>query len=67
MVFLTSPNNVYAFNKDVVFNPGRSAFIYLRDLEVTDKHWSVRTKKVYPLARQQPLKVNRQRLQESTP
>ena len=67
MVFLPSPNNVYAVNKEVVFNPGRSAFIYLRDLEVTDKHWSVRTKKVYPLARQQPLKVNRQRLQESTP
>ncbi|MEH6636692.1 MAG: ABC transporter substrate-binding protein [Halioglobus sp.] len=64
MVFLPSPNNVYAVNKEVVFNPGRSAFVYLRDLEVTDKHWSVRTSQAYPMQRKQPLKVNRQRLQE---
>ena len=64
MVFLPSPNNVYAVNKEVVFNPGRSAFVYLRDLEVTDKHWSVRTSQAYPVQRKQPLKVNRQRLQE---
>jgi len=51
-------------NKEVVFNPGRSAFVYLRELEVTDKHWSVRTSQAYPVQRKQPLKVNRQRLQE---
>ena len=62
MVFLPSPNNVYAVNKEAVFNPGRSAFVYLRDLEVTEQHWSVREQRAYPAARMQPLKVNRQGL-----
>ena len=66
MVFLPSPNNVYAVNKEVVFNPGRSAFVYLRDLEVTGKHWSVRKERAYPSTRMQPLKVNRQVLQDSS-
>ena len=66
MVFLPSPNNVYAVNKEAVFNPGRSAFVYLRDLEVTDKHWSVREEREYPPARKLPLKVNRQILRESS-
>ena len=66
MVFLPSPNNVYAVNKETVFNPGRSAFVYLRDLEVTDKHWSVREEREYPPARKLPLKVNRQILRKSS-
>lgn len=60
MVFLPSPNNVYAVNKEVVFNPGRSAFVYLRDLQVTDQHWSLRGETAYPRERQQPLRINRQ-------
>jgi len=64
MVFLPTPNNVYAVNKEVFFNPGRSAFLYLRDLEVTERHWSVRGATDYPSVRKQPLKINHQTLQE---
>ncbi len=64
MVFLPTPNKVYAVNKEVVFEPGKSAFIYLRDLEVTDNHWSVRKDKVYPEQRFQPYKINRRKNQE---
>jgi peptide/nickel transport system substrate-binding protein len=64
MVFLPTPNQVYAVNKEVVFEPGKSAFIYLRDLEVTDNHWSVRKDKAYPEQRFQPYKINRRKNQE---
>jgi hypothetical protein len=67
MVFLPSPNNVYAVNKEVVFNPGRSAFVYLRDLQVTDQHWSLRGSSDYPLQRQVPLLINRQQLTQDAP
>lgn len=67
MVFLPNPNNVYAVNKEVVFNPGRSAFIYLRELEVTDLHWSVIGDQVYPPARQRPLRINRRNFEEPSP
>ncbi len=67
MVFLPNPNNVYAVNKEVAFNPGRSAFIYLRDLQVTDQHWSVRTEHEYPQVRKKPLRMNRQNFQEPSP
>ena len=67
MVFLPTPNNVYAVNKEVVFDPGRSAFVYLRDLQVTDKHWSLRGEHPYPVERQRPLRINRQNFQESSP
>ena len=65
MVFLPSPNNVYAVNKEVVFNPGRSAFLYLRDLQVTDKHWSLRGDQPYPEQRKRPVRINYQGLQEA--
>jgi len=67
MVFLPNPNNVYAVNKEVVFNPGRSAFVYLRDLQVTDQHWSVRGDPGYPKERQKPVRINRQIIEKSTP
>ncbi|MFT5087091.1 MAG: ABC-type transport system substrate-binding protein [Candidatus Latescibacterota bacterium] len=59
MVFLPNPNNIYAVNKEVVFDPGRSAFIYLRDLQVTDMHWSMRDGASYPAERQKSLHINR--------
>jgi ABC-type transport system substrate-binding protein len=65
MVFLPTPNNVYAVNKEVVFNPGRSAFVYLRDLQVTDQHWSLRGARSYPAERQIPLQINRQLVEKS--
>ncbi len=67
MVFLPSPNNVYAVNKEVVFDPGRSAFVYLRDIQVTDQHWSLRGDKPYPAERQRPLQIARQRLGKMAP
>ncbi len=67
MVFLPNPNNVYAVNKEVVFNPGRSAFVFLRDLQVTDQHWSLRGNISYPKERQIPLQINRQVIEKSTP
>ena len=65
MVFLPSPNNVYAVNKEVVFTPGRSAFVYLRDLQVTDQHWSLRGAQPYPATRQRPVRISRQSLEGS--
>ena len=66
MVFLPSPDNVYAVNKEVVFNPGHSAFIYLRELQVTDQHWSLRGDRAYAAERLRPLRVNRQSLGEAS-
>jgi ABC-type transport system substrate-binding protein len=64
MVFLPTPNNVFAINKEVVFNPGRSAFVYLREIEVTDLHWSLRGGREYPKARQKPRRINRMNFRE---
>ena len=67
MVFLPNPNNVYAVNKEVSFRPGRSAFVYLRDLEVTDQHWSLRDGAPYPTERKRPLQINREHIGADTP
>jgi ABC-type transport system substrate-binding protein len=67
MVFLPSPNNVYAVNKEVVFKPGRSAFVYLRDLQVTDQHWSLRGERPYPPDRKRPLRISRQHIGVAPP
>jgi peptide/nickel transport system substrate-binding protein len=67
MLFLPNPNNVYAVNKEVVFEPGRSAFVYLRDLEVTDQHWSVRGEAPYPEGRKRPVRMTRQHLGRMSP
>ena len=63
MVFLPNPHNVYAVNKEVVFKPGRSAFVYLRDLQVTDQHWSLRGEQPYPAERLKPLRISREHIQ----
>jgi ABC-type transport system substrate-binding protein len=67
MVFLPNPHNVYAVNKEVLFKPGRSAFVYLRDLQVTDQHWSLRGKQPYPEERQKPLRIMRETIEEAAP
>lgn len=66
MVFLPNPHNVYAVNKEVVFKPGRSAFVYLRDLQVTDQHWSLRGKQPYPAERLKPLRISREHIEVSS-
>ncbi|MEG3639181.1 ABC transporter substrate-binding protein [Magnetococcus sp. PR-3] len=64
MVYLPNPHNVYAVNKELFFNPGRSAYVYLRDLEVTDHHWSVRGSAPYPVERKRPVQINRKNFRE---
>jgi len=61
MGFLPTPNNLFAVNKEVVFHAGESAFVYLRDIEVTDYHWSLRNGTNYPLNRQVPIQVDKNR------
>jgi peptide/nickel transport system substrate-binding protein len=67
MVFLPNPSNVYAVNKEVVFRPGRSAFLSLRDLQVTDQHWSLRGDEAYPAERMRPVQTNRMRVEAFAP
>jgi ABC-type transport system substrate-binding protein len=64
MLFLPTPNNVYAVNKELVFNPGRAAFVYLNELEVTNKHWSIRKRLNNLKGRQKPLAINRRNFSE---
>ena len=59
MVFLPTPNNVFAINKEVYFSPGSSAFYYLREIQVTDYHWSVRGNTLLPEARKRPVEILR--------
>ena len=41
-------------------------FVYLRDLQVTDHHWSLRGDMPYPAERKRPLDITRPRLEDST-
>jgi hypothetical protein len=63
MVFLPTPNNVYAVNKEVLFSPGPSAFVSLRDLQVTGDHWSLRGDTVAP-KKDNTARITRQNSQE---
>ena len=57
MLFLPSPNIVYAVNKEVVFHPRTSAFVPLWELEVTNLHWSIRGQSEYPEKLKKPFKI----------
>ncbi|NIO10005.1 MAG: hypothetical protein GTO40_19170 [Deltaproteobacteria bacterium] len=41
-VFIYSPLNLYAVNKEVNFVPQKSLYLRLKETSVTDNHWSVR-------------------------
>jgi peptide/nickel transport system substrate-binding protein len=43
-VFIYSPLNLYAVNKEVNFVPQKSLNLRLKETSVTDNHWSVRSK-----------------------
>ena len=58
MLFLPSPYKVLAVNKEVLFRPFMSAALPLWDIEVSDRHWSVRDG-AYPEALKQPVEVIR--------
>lgn len=58
MLFVPTPNKVFAVNNEVVFRPYRMACIPLWKIQVTGEHWSVRQGD-YPPALKQPLEIVR--------
>ena len=58
MLFVPTPNNVFAVNKEVGFKPYRMACFPLWKIQVTDQHWSVRSGP-YPSSRKQPMQLTR--------
>lgn len=68
MLFVPTPNNVFAVNKEVVFEPYRMACFPLWNLRVTDQHWSVRGDRPYPQRLKTPVEIARITFDdESTP
>ncbi|WP_166820042.1 ABC transporter substrate-binding protein [Thalassoroseus pseudoceratinae] len=60
MLFVPTPNKVFAINKEVVFHPYKMASIPLWKIEVTDQHWSVRPPgSTYPSSLQEPVRILR--------
>ena len=62
MLFLPSPNAIYAVNKEVVFHPRMSTIVPLWELEVTDLHWSLRGSKAYPENLKRPFNITRENI-----
>ncbi len=58
MLFVPTPNKVFAVNKEVVFRPYRMACIPLWKIQVTDQHWSLRQGE-YPETLKQPVEIVR--------
>ena len=58
MLFVPTPNKVFAVNKEVVFQPYKMACIPLWKIQVTGQHWSVRQGS-YPAALKQPVQIIR--------
>ncbi|WDI41736.1 ABC transporter substrate-binding protein [Bremerella sp. P1] len=60
MLFVPTPNKVFAVNKEVVFHPYRMACMPLWRIEVTEQHWSVRSSKApYPPSLRTPVEITR--------
>ncbi|NNE00312.1 MAG: ABC transporter substrate-binding protein [Pirellulaceae bacterium] len=58
MMFVPTPYNVFAVNKEVGFQPYRMACFPLWKIQITDQHWSVR-EGPYPEERKRPLRMKR--------
>jgi ABC-type transport system substrate-binding protein len=58
MLYVPTPNKVFAVNKEVVFRPYKMACFPLWNIQVTDQHWSVRSG-AYPARLRQPVCVTR--------
>ena len=58
MLFVPTPNKVFAVNKEVVFHPYKMACIPLWKIQITDQHWSVR-QGPYPERLKQPVEIMR--------
>jgi peptide/nickel transport system substrate-binding protein len=60
MLFVPTPNKVFAVNKEVVFKPYKMACIPLWKIQVTDQHWSLRPGSTpYPEAARAPVRITR--------
>jgi peptide/nickel transport system substrate-binding protein len=65
MLFVPTPNKVFAVNKEVYYEPYRMACAPLWKIQVTDRHWSIR-KGAYPEKYKRPVHITRfPRAQES--
>lgn len=58
MLFVPTPNKVFAVNKEVVFEPYRMACAPLWKIQITDEHWSIR-KGAYPDRLKRPVRITR--------
>ena len=58
MLFVPTPNKVFAVNKEVVFQPYKMACLPMWKIQVTDQHWSVR-KGTYPEVLKRPVEIIR--------
>ena len=60
MLFVPTPNKVFAVNKEVVFQPYKMACIPLWKIEVSDQHWSLREPGLpYPTVLRRPVEITR--------
>lgn len=58
MLFVPTPNKVFAVNKEVDFHPYKMACMPLWKIRVTDQHWSVR-QGPYPETLKAPVQITR--------
>jgi peptide/nickel transport system substrate-binding protein len=58
MLFVPTPNKVFAVNKEVVFQPYKMACIPLWKIQVTNQHWSLRQGS-YPTELTKPVQIAR--------
>ena len=64
MLFVPTPNKVFAVNKEVVFRPYKMACMPLWKIQVTDQHWSVRKPGIpYPEELRRPVEITRIKVQ----
>lgn len=55
MLYVPIPNNVFAMNKELVFEPLGIGMQPFWKANITNQHWSIRGKTPYPKALQQPI------------
>ena len=58
MLFVPTPNKVFAVNKEVIFKPYKMACFPLWEIQITDQHWSVRNG-AYPDLLKKPVQIQR--------
>jgi peptide/nickel transport system substrate-binding protein len=60
MLFVPTPNKVFAVNKEVIFRPYKMACIPLWKIQLSDQHWSIREPGTpYPESLQHPVQILR--------